>query len=604
MNSRLKFQSFPASPHRNFGSLRWLASALLLVLTALPLMAVPDFSMVGWATQGKGTTGGEGGRVVTVTTPEELVDCMAREGEPLIIQVKGTIDMRRKFPGHKKNGRYLVASDKSIVGLGRDAEIRGAELRLRDVRNVIIRNLTLSDSSDTAIAVSAGSKNVWIDHNEIYGAPDGLIDVTTGADLVTVSWNRLHSAVRMGLSGRVNDRDTDRGATRVTYHNNWFNDLDIRSPYAAWGKHHIFNNYYTDINNYGIGIAAGARIVLENNFFDGARRAYFVRDRDHGWDKDPGTMDDDGTIYKNISIDDQTIPGRSAGWHPSNEYSYTNDDASDVPQVVINYAGVGVIDPLEGSDEGEKIEKPKEREWASADVGGLIAFYPLNEGEGATAADRSGFGTPLDLTLSENVTWLDGYGVSLPGGEGRLYSEESAEKLAEQIAATGEMSVEIWAKSTEPDQPKTGVHPARIVTFSGDNANRNFMLGQGGEGFSGPDLSFRLRTTGSFGDANGLPNITVKDAMTDEVSHYVVSFDQGRVSVFRDGELKYTTKREGELVNWDPSYSLVLGNDVTGSRGWVGELHMVAIYDMALTEEDVRDLYEENYPDRAAAAVN
>lgn len=301
--------------------------------------------MQGWATAGDGTTGGAGGERVTVSTPGDLVDYMARE-EPYIIQVEGTIDVtNRDFPGAKSNSRYEITSNKSIVGIGDDARIHGAELRLRNqVSNVIIRNLTLSDSYDTAIAISDGASHVWVDHCDIYGAPDGLIDITTGADFITVSWNRLRGAERMGLSGRNNDGNTDEGKINVTYHHNWFEDLHIRVPYAAWGKFHVFNNYYTNISGYGIGIAAGSRILSEHNYFDGAHRSYFVRDGDGPvWDANPGTMEDEGTIYKNVTNTDGNIPDIPLGWHPKNKYTYELDGASDVPDIVKNGAGVGVV---------------------------------------------------------------------------------------------------------------------------------------------------------------------------------------------------------------------------------------------------------------------
>jgi hypothetical protein len=38
----------------------------------------------------------------------------------------------------------------------------------------------------------------------------------------------------------------------------------------------------------------------------------------------------------------------------------------------------------------------------------------------------------------------------------------------------------------------------------------------------------------------------------------------------------------GDLSNWDSTYQLLLTNELTGDRPWLGELHLVAIYDRAL----------------------
>lgn len=597
----MNFTSNPsASPARLRGKsrvLNWLFLPLLAAAAAVaqlsPLAAQsPDFRMTGWATAGKGTTGGAGGKTVTVTTAEDLVRYMEHP-DALIIQVKGTIDTRPSFPGWKENGRYDVTSNKTIVGLGSDAHILGAELRLRETTNVIIRNLKLSDSYDTQIAVSLNSSHVWIDHCEIYEAPDGLIDVTTGSDFVTVSWNKLHTSKRMGLCGRTNDKSTDTGRIRVTYHNNWFNSCHIRVPYSAWGNIHLFNNYYTNITNYGIGIAAGSRIVSEHNYFDGADRAYFVRDRDDGFAEDPGTMDDEGTIYKNVATMEDNIPNISVGWSPKDHYSYSKTDAANVPQLVMSYSGTGIIDPLAEDptppDEGEDPVDPEPV--GPRDPVGLIAFYPLTEGSGTTAKDESGFGEPVNMTLGGEATWLPNGGVALAGGEDGLYSSPgAAAKIAAQVAGTGQFSMEIVARPAHLNQPEVGSHPARIMTYSDGNSYRNFMFGHGGDGYAGPEVAVRLRTTGTVDDDNGMPNITATNDMVETLSHYVVTFDGETVRVYRDGVLQHTEQRSGALSNWDSAYALVLGNETTRERGWLGELHRVSIFDKALAETEIQEL--------------
>ena len=71
----------------------------------------------------------------------------------------------------------------------------------------------------------------------------------------------------------------------------------------------------------------------------------------------------------------------------------------------------------------------------------LVAFYPFNEGRGNTAADQSGNGAPLDLTLSGGVTWLPGgNGVAVPK-RGKLASNVAA-KIRAAAMASGEITVE------------------------------------------------------------------------------------------------------------------------------------------------------------------
>ena len=43
----------------------------------------------------------------------------------------------------------------------------------------------------------------------------------------------------------------------------------------------------------------------------------------------------------------------------------------------------------------------------------------------------------------------------------------------------------------------------------------------------------------------------------------------------------------GGFSNWDTSYFLGLANEFTNDRPWLGDYHLLAIYNRALTEEDV-----------------
>src|SRR4029077_4433147 len=44
----------------------------------------------------------------------------------------------------------------------------------------------------------------------------------------------------------------------------------------------------------------------------------------------------------------------------------------------------------------------------------------------------------------------------------------------------------------------------------------------------------------------------------------------------------------GSLANWDNTFALVLGNEVTGQRQWQGGLKFVAIHNRALTQAQIQ----------------
>jgi pectate lyase len=155
---------------------------------------------------GAATTGGAGGATVTVSSTDAFLSAI-QSAEPLTVQVDGSIALA---------GMNRVASDKTIVGVGTSARLIGGGLNIRDVDNVIVRNLTISGSDDN-ISIDE-STNVWVDHNDLSNADDGALDIKHAADFVTVSWNHFH--------------DQDKNM-RVTYHHNWFDGTNQRKSPGA-----------------------------------------------------------------------------------------------------------------------------------------------------------------------------------------------------------------------------------------------------------------------------------------------------------------------------------------------------------------------------------
>lgn len=52
----------------------------------------------------------------------------------------------------------------------------------------------------------------------------------------------------------------------------------------------------------------------------------------------------------------------------------------------------------------------------------------------------------------------------------------------------------------------------------------------------------------------------------------------------------------GTLANWDGSFPLMLANELTGDRPWLGEYCLVAIYDNALTPAEVTQNHQAGCP--------
>ncbi|MCH8872196.1 LamG domain-containing protein, partial [candidate division KSB1 bacterium] len=209
---------------------------------------------------------------------------------------------------------------------------------------------------------------------------------------------------------------------------------------------------------------------------------------------------------------------------------------------------------------------------------GLIAYYPFIEGRGSLVEDFSDVDSTLNLTISgDNVTWLtERNGVSIDSSS-IISSIGPASKLFREIVDHGAFSIEIWCKTS--DLTQSG--PARLVSFSSNPGLRNVTIGQEGD-----SLFTRLRTTTT--SLNGTPNMKSGPILTTDESHIVVTYTLGRdLKLFMDGNELISEPRAGDLSNWSNSYPLIIGNEPTGDRPWLGEVYLVAIYNRELSQDEI-----------------
>ncbi|WP_199614037.1 pectate lyase family protein [Paenibacillus alkalitolerans] len=282
---------------------------------------------VGFAATGSGMTGGEGGKTVTVSTAEELIRYM-QESDPYVIQVSGTISL---------NGIHKVTSNKTIIGLGSSAHITGGGLRISGAQDVIVRNITFSNSPDDAIGVDKSSKHVWIDHNNFMSSADGLVDIKEASSYVTVSWNKFYNHDKTALIGHNDNTVGDMDNLKVTYHHNWFDGTVQRHPRVRYGEVHVYNNYYSGVQSYGIGVGVEAKIYSEQNYFENTKKAVTYIDKP----EKPGYIKDIGSYFVDTPQPELRLDGVT--WNPGDYYEYKADKAADVKSIVMNGAGVGKI---------------------------------------------------------------------------------------------------------------------------------------------------------------------------------------------------------------------------------------------------------------------
>jgi hypothetical protein len=57
--------------------------------------------------------------------------------------------------------------------------------------------------------------------------------------------------------------------------------------------------------------------------------------------------------------------------------------------------------------------------------------------------------------------------------------------------------------------------------------------------------------------------------------------------LYVDGVENQTFMRTGGLTPWDGTYPILVANEATRDRAWLGELHLIAVYDRALDVGEV-----------------
>ncbi len=184
-----------------------------------------------------------------------------------------------------------------------------------------------------------------------------------------------------------------------------------------------------------------------------------------------------------------------------------------------------------------------------------------------------------------HVKWSD----ATPGidftGEGQAISRPFSRPFYESLMKGKGFSLEVLISPANNHQDG----PARIVSYSLNQNYRNFTLGQ-----RGIDLIMRLRTKNT--NLNGTePVLIVEDVFTRvEPLHIAVSYNFEEQSVFVNGSIRTTSILPGgDFRNWDPGYPLILGNEATGDRPWLGKIYYVAIYNCPLDARGVRSSYDE-----------
>lgn len=310
-----------------------LATAAAAVLATAAVIVLPqpagaaETSPVGF---GAGTTGGGNVSAVTVSTLDAFRTAVTGNSAK-VVRVNGLISL---------SGQVDVGSNTTVLGVGSSSGFTGGGLRLKEVTNVVVRNLNISKPVAPADGVTVQeSTKVWIDHNSFSADRDhdkdhydGLLDINHGSDDVTVSWNTFKDHFKGSLVGHSDNNATeDTGHLKVTYHHNQFSNVYSRIPSLRFGTGHFYNNHVTGADT-ACHSRMGAQMLVENNVFRDTKIAVTTN----------RSSDVDG--YANLRGND--LGGAATeisrvGTFTTPPYGYTAESASTVVASVTSGAGAG-----------------------------------------------------------------------------------------------------------------------------------------------------------------------------------------------------------------------------------------------------------------------
>lgn len=222
---------------------------------------------------------------------------------------KGAMEDARKRSAKRQAEVSVVRlpSNTTLLGAAPGAGFEHGMVLLDKISNIVIRDLRFADAYDhfpewqprdnghgewnseyDGLSLRTAER-VWVDHchfddgrhpdkaepirlGQRVQHHDGLLDITNGSDLVTVSWCRFQAHDKTMLIGSSDSRTTDDGKLRVTLHNNHFHACKERTPRVRFGRVHVVSNLFSadraEDFGYSLGVGIQSRLVAEGNAWE------------------------------------------------------------------------------------------------------------------------------------------------------------------------------------------------------------------------------------------------------------------------------------------------------------------------------------------------
>lgn len=470
-----------------------IAGLLAIVVSGLTPSA---FGADGYANVNGTTTGGSGTPVVCTTLAQ--LTAAAQDDVSRVVHIQGTINLG--------TSNFRVGSNKSIIGLGANSGFVG-NLQCRLENNIVLQNLNFSNPSSVGDGDGLtiyGSTHVWVDNCTFTQCGDGSLDVTHGADWVTVSWckfqytsNTGHNFVNL-IGHSDNNSAEDSGKLHVTFHHNWWTTLCVeRMPRMRFARVHSYNNYFNcSGNNYCIRASIQSQVLAENNYFENIDQPYEKFESSDSTGNQVGLIRAVGNVTVNCTgvqaFNDSVF---------TPPYSYSLETPANARTAIIANAGTG-------SGGGNtpptvSITSPQNNATFAAGANITINANASDANGSVTSVQffRNGISIGTDTTSPYSVTWN-----AVPAGSYQLTAVATDNGGAQTTSSTVNITVGSGGTTTTIQ--------AEAGTVGGGTTIDNNNAGFNGTGFANFSLSGGfLQFNNVNGGAGGTCTITVRFAL-------------------------------------------------------------------------------------------
>jgi pectate lyase len=285
-----------------------------------------------------------------------------------------TVDSSHNCPKAHWNEAYRKVEIKDFTAgvtiEGKNGSSANFGIVVSNSSNVVVRNMKIGAlggaANDADMFRIDGSKNVWIDHNEMFsvnnecnGSPEGdltfesSIDIKKNSQNITVSYNFIHDSKKVGLDGHTQSNGTTDFQRTITYHHNYYKNVNARLPLQRGGWIHVYNNLYDGITDSGINVRAGGLALIEGNWFQNANNPVTCRNDTVGCGKwevknNNATSSADNTSYAikwtsagSGGVNADTWTSTTTFPRDKLTYTYTPASAQCVKNGLAAVAGVG-----------------------------------------------------------------------------------------------------------------------------------------------------------------------------------------------------------------------------------------------------------------------